>query len=206
MGRRHLLTRGAPAALALALVASLAVFAACSPGEDVGYAPLSADGGASEEASARDAGRIVRESGVEGGAVETSSPLPPATPIPCSGGCDTTAGLGCCIDSASASCVEQVHYYRGATSPTPFCQSAAGNDTFVACLASDADNTCCWGKDGPNGTWNARYRASCAGGFEACDPSADGGACANGGTCRAKTCKGLLVGSCSPTEDAPCSP
>lgn len=188
---------------ASALLLGTAGVFACTAGEDIQYdtSGLSTDGGIPEGAILDDAGRIIFESGVPVKERPEASTLPPPNPQPCvglvtqdGGACDTTAGFGCCLDPGQpdASCEEQVQYSAGA-----FC--ATSNAFFVACTSSIDDSLCCL-QPNANGSFNTRYRASCDGGVETCDPSQDGGFCTTG-SCTAVTCTkaNITIGFCGAT-------
>lgn len=176
---------------------------ACTAGDPIAYSSAAvvseagADGG-DEGGPAADGSLITAPSVGDGGT------LPAIKPLSCAGldaGCDPTEGKGCCLagnsdDMGSANaCLESVQHYGGSA-----CKD--DGDVFLGCLGSDTDNTCCWQPEGPN-RMNTRYRSACDGGVEACDPSADGGACSTGAACRPTKCKGVLVGYCG-GGPAPC--
>jgi hypothetical protein len=198
----------APArALLLACVLALPVAGAavaCTGGDDVSYAGTGSppDGGRSDGSD--EAGRIVRESGAdvitrpEGGHVDPSNGLPCDVGVGVdSGGCESSAGLGCCAGAARV-CVEQAEYYSHAPG-----KCDAPGSIFLTCLQGDDDNTCCWGIDATSQTKFTRFTASCTSGPASCDPKADGGACPNGDTCHPVTCNGTALGYCG-SGASPC--
>jgi hypothetical protein len=178
--------------LACAFALPVAVGAACTAGNDIAYA---SDGGGSD-----DAARIVRESSTDVVAPALPVPLTPSpNGLPCElgigpgSGCESAAGLGCCVRSGAPKvCVEQWEYYQHAPGK---CDGAGS--VFVSCLQGDNDNACCWGVDGTSNTRFTRYRADCGdAGPPSCDPAADGGSCPNGEPCKAITCNGQSLGYC----------
>lgn len=173
---------------------------ACTGGEAVEYdtAGLTGDGGIPEGAIVDDSGRVIFESGVPVQERPEAATLPPPNPVACNGlvsqdgGCDTSAGRGCCLDNTGALCEEQAQYSAGA-----FCNGAGS--VFITCTSSFDDSICCWQNDGPGGSTNTRYRSACDGGVEACDPSQDGGVCANGQLCTPTACSKaptITIGFC----------
>lgn len=200
---------GRTRALLIALAAALSLGAgilACTAGDEVAYAAPDVGSEAGLD-GADDGGRFVGE-----GSVAMVSPqndggvLPTPAPIACAGldsGCDPSAGKGCCLVSVNNdlgdknACFDQVQHFGG-----PKCN--APGDVFLSCLSSDGDSLCCWHKE-TDGTSDTRFRVDCRGGVEACNPGADGGACATGGPCTQATCKGVVVGYCGGGA-APCQP
>jgi hypothetical protein len=182
---------------------------ACTAGDEIAYqsSALTGDSGIIPD----EAGRLVAESGIEvrppandGGTLPPTGPVQGCPIIDPDGGCDTSAGKGCClpntgVSSASNTCVDQVDYFSGLGKTC-----SQDRDVFLSCIGTDGDNTCCW-EPGENGTFNTRFRAFCDGGIEACNPNGpDGGPgiCLNGQTCMKKTCKGIDTGGCG--ADPPC--
>jgi hypothetical protein len=209
---------GAPSrtrALLLCVVVALPLAGAaiaCNAGDDIAYSAgagtVTGEGGVPDEG-----GRIVLDSSVvpleppnDGGT------LPKLVTLACpsldpDGGCDPSAGMGCCLPSSGAGgstadnmCAEQVQYF---SELTKFCKSTG--DVFLTCLASEDDNLCCW-RSGANGTKYTTRTSTCAGGVESCDPNALGGAstCTNGQLCVKAKCRGIDVGACG--EAPPCKP
>jgi hypothetical protein len=196
-------------ALVVSLPAIGAAFA-CTAGDPLVYSPNAGAGPSSPAAEAgvdggTEAGRpadggvlitIANES--DGGLLPAISPLA-CTALDADGGCDPTAGMGCCLAATGLGnmCFEQVQHFTGTE-----CQN--DGDVFLACLTSTADSTCCWQPEGSS-RMNTRYRADCAGGVEACDPNDNGGVCSTGGPCTPAICKGVTVGYCG-TGAPPCQP
>ncbi len=184
-----------------------AALVACTAG-DLRYTSTSSEAGA-------DTG-VVADGGPLSEGDGALFPLPPVSDggivasirsVACSsldpdGGCDPTAGSGCCLASSSNptgsdnTCVDQLQHFGGTA-----CMNAG--DVFLACLGSNTDSVCCWQPEG-DGRMNTRYRTDCDGGIEACDPLADGGSCSNGAVCTPKTCKGVMIGYCG-SGAAPCA-
>ncbi len=204
-----MIRRARSRALLLAFVVGLPMAGAaiaCTAGDPISYAS-----GAVTFAEAGDDG------GRDGGGVIMSRPpigdggIAPliGNPITCSsldpdGGCDPTAGMGCCLAGTPVggtnTCVPQAQHFSGQA-----CKD--DHDVFLACLASTTDSTCCWQREGDN-RMNTRYRTDCDGGVEACDSTADGGSCTSGGTCTQMVCKGVVVGFCDTDSGSPppCEP
>lgn len=197
----------APARLLFAACAVIlplgALAVACNAGGELAYTsalPAGSEGGVLPD----DAGRSVADSEVDALPRQNDGAIAPTSsaPLPCSGfdaGCDPTAGQGCCLkgganDGTSNACFEQARVFGGNACNDP-------GDVFLGCLSSDSDSACCWepGK-------NTRFRASCTGGPEACDPlAATGAVCTLGGACTAIVCKGVTVGYCG-SGAPPCQP
>jgi hypothetical protein len=199
--RSHALVVGCVVALPIA-----AAVLACTAGDELAYSSAPSTVGGTDAAA--DTGRVVGDSMVEVPArVADGATLPGIAPLACAGltgACDPTAGMGCCLRNvpgnvgADNACFEQVQHFSSSS-------CGAKGDVFLACLTSDADNTCCWQSE-TSGAMNTRYRASCKDGVEACDPgAAGGGVCASGGACTAVTCKGVIVGYCGGGAP-PCQP
>lgn len=202
----------------VALVAALALpfgaLTACSV-DELSYTSQSiaqADGGS---VPAAEGGPInVVDGGFEAVAPPAKQPFPsPMVNVACggldgdAGGCDPTAGLGCCLvassDPSGNACDSQLQYFQGNGS---ICKGA--NDTFITCVASDDDNTCCWQRSASGINFHTRYRAACAdGGTEACDPNGPGGGLCNGvpGDCKTIICGGVTLGFCSGGETPTCN-
>jgi hypothetical protein len=178
---------------------------ACTAGDPIAYSAAAvsgagADGGGDARVPPADGSLLTVPGTNDGGLV------PALTHLPCSGldtdgGCDPTAGMGCCLAGSSDTsgnnntCLEQVQHYNSTGCKDP-------KDVFLGCLSSDTDNTCCWQPEGVD-RHDTRFRTDCDGGTEACDPSADGGSCSTGGDCHMITCKGVVVGYCG-GGPAPC--
>ncbi|MDB4935728.1 MAG: hypothetical protein JWP87_2700 [Labilithrix sp.] len=207
--------RHAVLALFVALPCAAAVVA-CTAGDEVLYSGAT-DGthpdGGTDGPSVADSSFEVSTRADDGG-VLAQLHTDPCAVLDADGGCDMTAGKGCCLAASSATgsvsdntCAEQVQYFDRTT----YCRAA--NDVFLACASSDPDSTCCW-QDVPadNGgvAHHTRYRASCAGGLEACNPvGRDGGptGCNNGLPCvpaaNGGKCKGIDIGACG--QVPPCT-
>jgi hypothetical protein len=181
---------------------------ACTPGDEIAYTSSAVTG---EGGTPDDSGRIVGDSSVD--VIERPSDggtIPPLVTVACpfldpDGGCDPTAGMGCClpksgaVDSAAANtCAEQIQFFSEATT---FCKTPG--DVFLTCLASDSDNLCCWAA-GANGTQYTARKSSCEKGVESCNPLVGGTTCSNGQPCVKAKCKGLDVGACG--KAPPCTP
>ena len=122
--------------------------------------------------------------------IAVSTPTPIITTCPGSapdGGCDTTAGLGCCL-SGGASCMSQADY---ATS----CPSGG---VFVGCFQPTVDAECCWHEI--NGSRVALAGTICSEGY-ACLADSD---CPDGtGKCAMTTCHGVTIGQCGGAPACP---
>ena len=200
-------------AVLIAMVAlPVGALVACGAGDEIAYTKQ-AGTGVDSGIVPDEAGRLVGEGGVietrpanDGGGVP-----PPLTVSACAmldpdGGCDPTAGLGCCLSgdpknpSFPAACVDLEQYTVG-----NYCEKA--KDVFIACRSSDSDNVCCWGP-GAGNTMIARFRPGCFdGGYESCDPSPSAvqPVCPNtGGGCTPVSCHGIDVGYCGAEKRDPC--
>jgi hypothetical protein len=208
--------RSAVLALVVALPCAAAVVA-CTAGDEVQYTAAASDGGSD---GSTDGGPPVLDSSFDvtervgdGGVVPKIQSNPCAALDP-DGGCDTRAGLGCCLaassttsDTGDNTCGEQVQYFG----TNAYCRAA--NDVFLACANSEDDSTCCWQAVPATGggvAHHTRYRASCKGGLEACNPVGLAGGptpCSNGLACvpapGGGKCKGIDIGACG--QEPPCT-
>jgi hypothetical protein len=199
----------------------VAAVTACTAGDELAYtAPPATDGGPDGSTEGGpfvlDSSFDVTERGDDGGVLANLRTNPCSVlDAAADGGCDVTAGQGCCLAATSGTdsvadntCADQAQYFGRDT----YCHAA--NDVFLACANSDADSACCW-QDVPGNNGGVahftRYRASCDGGLEACNPvGANGGptACNNGLPCvpapGGGKCKGIDIGACG--GPPPCSP
>ena len=196
--------------LALLVVSGSAAAAmiACTAGElaysSSGSSDAGADTGVVGEggSSTEGDGALIPSPPVNDGGIVASIRSVACSSLDPDGGCDPTAGSGCCLAFISNStgdqntCIDQLQHFGGTA-----CMN--NGDVFLACLGSTNDSVCCWQPEADN-RMNTRYRTDCDGGVEACDPLADGGgSCSNGAVCTAKTCKGIVVGYCGGA--APCT-
>ena len=200
------------AVLALVVTLPVAVLVACTAGDAIVYPQQAATG---EGGTPDDAGRIIVDSGIppkpvvnDGAVLRPPNPNPiscASTGLDSDGGCDPTAGMGCCLPASNTSgdptnnkCDEQVQFFES----NEFCHAA--NDIFLSCLGSNTDSTCCW-EPNATGAYHSRYRAACDSvGFEACDPDVDGGGtCSSGAACTHVMCRGVLIGYCGGVSPCP---
>jgi len=188
--------------LAAAMIActagQLAYTAAASSSDAGGDTSVVGEGGSPTEGD----GALITVPSVSDGGIVPSLRTVACSSLDPDGGCDPTAGSGCCLASSSDgtgsdnTCVDQVQHFGGKACTNP-------GDVFLACLGSTDDSVCCWQPEADN-RMNTRYRTDCDGGVEACDPLADGGSCSNGEVCTPKTCKGVMIGYCGAGK-APCA-
>jgi hypothetical protein len=197
--------------VAFGLASSAAVVIACADVADLGVsyegrdaAPKTMTNDAAAVAPAttpdRDAGlgdvrQKVRPSSVV--PVDASRPEPPHDVLfPCDvdggageeTGCNTSAGLGCCISPLGATCMGQ-----GEARTT--CAGLGSRTLFIACVQGQGDSACCW-HTGANGHRTAAYGADCSdGGTVAC---IDDNGCPADQKCVTTQCgtAALTIGEC----------
>jgi hypothetical protein len=189
----------------LLLLAAVSAAACASIAElDVQYPP---DATSEPDGAALDGPRTVRESSTtvpEAGTIK----LEPSPLTPCKGdeaglvedggefdgGCDPSAGLGCCIKTAGESaCLQQWE------APV-----ACKESVFVTCRRSDGDSACCW-RPNPNGKGRtAVFAAECEAGV-ACVDDADCPAEGPLAGCHTKKCSSVdfPIGECGSDPKCP---
>lgn len=182
---------------------------ACTAGDELVYAgpapAAGSDGGVEAAGPPVEGGALVGVASQNDGGLVPSIRQVACSSLDPDGGCDPTAGMGCCLAAASDTsgsnngCFDQAQHYASTA-----CKD--DGDVFLTCLASTADSTCCWQRELPTTRMNTRFRTDCDGGVEACDPESDGGGtCSNGASCTSTVCKGVVVGYCG-GGTAPCTP
>jgi hypothetical protein len=192
MVMRSRLFFGAAATLPLAAAAY-----ACNAGDPIVY--VQPDAG-TREAGPPDAIAVADAPGASDVVIPE---LTPGTLAPCGaskqedGGCDPTAGEGCCFEgSPTGKCVQEWQVYVDASDVGAQCQGPGS--LFLGCVADSFDSPCCWGK-GPSGGLFTRSAVDCGKLAHSCDPAGvDGGParCIDGTPCASAMCLGVEIGWC----------